>query len=92
MLRRMSILTFGLCLIGALSTGCGSDQEGPGQGHAGASGAGNGDPHDQQTGSAGAPGAGGFAGGSAGMGNTAGHGGAAPSSGASVQFVLKEVH
>jgi hypothetical protein len=90
MLRRIGILSFGLCLIGALSAGCGSDHQGPqSQEHTGAAG-GNGDNQDQQTATAGADG---FAGGSSGVaGSTAGGAGSGPTSGASVQFVLKEVH
>ena len=83
-----SLTCVSLCLIGASSLGCSSDNDGSPQGSAGAGGS--------PTGSAGA---GGMLGGAGAMGTPggsgpggSGQGGAGAAASAQVQFVLKEVH
>jgi hypothetical protein len=85
-----SLTCASLCVLGASSLGCSSDNDGAPQGYGGAGGS--------PTGSAGA-GAGGMLGvaGTMGTPGGAGPGGAGPGAGGStasarVQFVLKEVH
>jgi hypothetical protein len=78
-----------LCLIGAISMSCGSDRKD----HDAQAGSGGSAGADQSagTGATGGTSGTGGAGGSAGTGN-AGQGGSGPTTGAHVQFVLKEVH
>jgi hypothetical protein len=101
MLRRIGILTFGpLCLIGAISMGCGSDHHGSNnQESAGAAGTQDGDPDQQTANTAGTSGGGGFPGQGPGAGGgsganpgAGGQGGPGANNSAHVQFVLKEVH